>query len=331
MTLIQLFSDPPRYYSLIPFWFLNDDLDEDELRRQLDDFVAHGVYGVVPHARIGLPEDIAFMSDRYLHFLKVITEHAAERDMQVILYDEGMYPSGSAAGQVVAANPIHASRALERSSPRKLAEGEVLVTEIGDWWYINTRSGGTIRGVHFGTDDGEPGAPPSGDILNPEAVASFLHLVHDRHYEVLGEYFGNTISAIFTDEPDMLGRGHKRGVQPWTWEFPEFFIRLKGYDIVAHLPALWDDTYPDAARYREDFREATQERLRSAFYQPYYDWCEAHHVALTGHPAGSMDLGHLRYFHIPGQDVVWRYIEPFKDSALAGEHSTMAKCSLSAQ
>ncbi len=38
----------------------------------------------------------------------------------------------------------------------------------------------------------------------------------------------------------------------------------------------------------------------------------------------------LRHFQIPGQDVVWRYIEPGKDSALVGTHSTMAKCASSA-
>jgi hypothetical protein len=36
-----------------------------------------------------------------------------------------------------------------------------------------------------------------------------------------------------------------------------------------------------------------------------------------------------RYFHIPGQDLVWRYVTPGK-TALEGEHSTMAKCASSA-
>ncbi len=331
MTFQDLFANPPKRYTLVPFWFLNDALEEDEIRRQIDDFEAHGVYGFIPHARIGLPDDIPFMSERWLHFVKVAVDHAAAKNMVVFLYDEGMYPSGSCAGQVAAANPRHATRCLERRKTATLSDDEELVAEIDGYAYVNTRSGGTIRGVQYGMDDGEPGAPPSGDILNPESVASFLHLVHDRYAETLKEHFGKTVQAIFTDEPSMLGRGHKRGVQPWTWNLETFLERLLGYDFTPHLPALWDDTVPGSARYRADFQRALDVRLREAYYAPYQAWCEAHGVALTGHPAGPMDMGTLRHFHIPGQDIVWRYIEPYQDKSLEGPQSTMAKCSASAQ
>ena len=42
-----------------------------------------------------------------------------------------------------------------------------------------------------------------------------------------------------------------------------------------------------------------------------------------------MDIGAERYFQIPGQDLVWRYVEP-GPKALEGQHSTMAKCASSA-
>ncbi len=331
-ALFDRFINPPRDYTLIPFWFLNDDLQEEELRRQLDDFAAHGVYGVLPHARMGLPRELAFMSDNWLHMLKVCVDHAAEKDMRIILYDEGMYPSGSCAGQVVAANPRHATRALERRRKgASLEEDETLVYEDNDYAYVNTRSGGKIRGVHYGMDDGEADAPPSADILNPEAVASFLHLTHDRHYEVLGEHFGKTIIAIFTDEPNVLGRGAKKGVKPWTWDLPAFLEAYLGYDFLPHLNALWRENEAEAAPFQRDFARAVNARLEQAYYKPYAEWCTAHGIDLTGHPAGSMDIGTLQYFQVPGQDVVWRYLEPFQDKALEGPHATMGKCSSSAK
>lgn len=53
-------------------------------------------------------------------------------------------------------------------------------------------------------------------------------------------------------------------------------------------------------------------------------------MALTGHPSAPDDIGLLKYFDIPGQDVVWRYAEPDKLSAIEGEQSTQCKCASSA-
>ena len=332
MATLQQFMDAPREFSLIPFWFWNDELTEEEIKRQIDDFEAHGVYGFIPHARIGLPDSIGFASEAWLHFTKVAVDYAAAKGMIVALYDEGMYPSGSCAGKVVAENPRYATRSLERRPKDQPVTGdEELVAASGGVLYVNRRSNGHIRGVHYGEDDGEPGAPPSGDLLNPESTACFFRLALDSHYEALKEHFGKTVKAVFTDEPSVLGRGAIKDVKPWTWGFETFLSTYLGYDFLPHLEALWSDDYPDAGKYRQDFDRAVNARLEQTYYAPYSRWCEAHGVALTGHPAHPGDIGVSKYFQIPGQDIVWRYIEPFQDKSLEGEQSTMAKCSASAQ
>lgn len=331
MGFAETFADPPREYSLVPFWFWNDDLSEAELKRQIDDFEAHGVHGFVPHPRIGLPESIGFMSERFLHFLRVAVDYAAEKGMMVYLYDEGMYPSGSCAGQVVAADPRHAARCLQRRAKgAALGEDEELVAGDAAWDYVHTRSMGIIRGVHYLPDGGEF-SPPAGDILNPEATASFIRLVHDRYFDTLQDHFGKTVRGVFTDEPSPLGRGGREDVRPWTRGFADFLQARLGYDFRPHLAALWDETLPDADLHRRDFYGSVAARLHETFYAPCSRWCEAHGVALTGHPAGGDDIGAERFFHIPGQDVVWRYLEPDTPKALEGEQSTMGKCSSSAQ
>ena len=103
-----------------------------------------------------------------------------------------------------------------------------------------------------------------------------------------------------------------------------------GYDFTPHLPALLFDDEPDAARHRRDWRRAVRARLEETYYEPLHRWCEAHGVALTGHPAEPDDIGPLRHFRIPGQDVVWRRVLPGAPSALEGPESTQAKCSSSA-
>ena len=52
---LSTFLDPPTEFSVLPFWFWNDDLDADEIRRQIADFEAHGVHGFIIHPRVGLP------------------------------------------------------------------------------------------------------------------------------------------------------------------------------------------------------------------------------------------------------------------------------------
>jgi hypothetical protein len=110
----------------------------------------------------------------------------------------------------------------------------------------------------------------------------------------------------------------------------EHVNRILGYDFTPHLPALWDASEPEAVHYRQAYAYALSMRLEETFYQPLSVWCEAHGLALTGHPAKGDDIGPLRYFQIPGQDLVWRWVLPDQPSALEGSESTQAKCSASA-
>ena len=67
--------------------------------------------------------------------------------------------------------------------------------------------------------------------------------------------------------------------------------------------------------------------MSESYYQQISQWCEEHGIALAGHPGESDDIGLLKYFYIPGQDLVWRYVAPEDEKALVGRESTMGKCS----
>ena len=372
MSLEQLrkqFLEPADEFTPIPFWFWNAHLTEAEIVRQIHDFKAKGVNGFVIHPRIGIPKEIEYLSDQFMGLAACAVETAAQLGMKVILYDEGMYPSGSAHGQVVARNPRYASRglqlreytvtgslelvpelepdeelisiqaarktgdkALDPASLRilKLQDGKIVFTapDQGPWvvlLFVATYSRGTIRGIHFGEDDGQPGAPPSADLLNPAAVKTFIEITHERYYQALGKHFGHTIIAMFTDEPAILGRRGKRGLRPWTDGFLLWYEQHGGTEL--DLAALWLDIGPDTEHKRRVYKQAVNALLEQSYYQQISEWCTQHKIALTGHPERSTDIGLLKYFHIPGQDVVWRWVAPENELAVTGEHSTMAKCS----
>jgi hypothetical protein len=359
--------EPSPEFSLAPFWFWNDRLSEKEIARQLDDFKAHGVYAFVIHPRAGLPRDIGWMSDNMIKFMRFAIEQAAKRNMWVVLYDEGMYPSGSSSGQVVAENPAFRTRGLfhidldeaepgiTQSGIKIGQDGEPALSENQNLVAIVRRKTNghriavvdrairdgysVIRGLHFLEEDPPrrenhrevpENAPPGGDILNSESVACFIRLVYQRYYDEFKEHFGKTVKAIFTDEPSMLARRAERGAMPGTTGILKHVNSYLGYDFRPYLPALWYDDEPDAERYRRDYKQALQHRLEETFYAQISNWCREHGVALTGHPAAPDDIGQLRYFQIPGQDIVWRYIEPARPSAIEGAQSTVGKCASSA-
>jgi hypothetical protein len=353
-ALPSQWNTPPSEFSLAPFWFWNDALEKSEIARQMDEFQAHGVDAFVIHPRVGLPRDHGWMSRPLLEKMRFAIEQAKARRMWIILYDEGMYPSGSSSGQVVAENPMYQCRGLTRINldtvkPDCVIQGVAIDKDRQPALTLNQTLAATvayegqryaiidrpidavIRGLHFINEDSdEPpeDSPPATDLLNPDAVGCFIRLVYERYYEEFGDYFGNVITAIFTDEPMLLGRPRETGIMPGTTDILSHVNDFLGYDFTPFLPALWDDDAPETIR--RDYERAVENRLESTYYAQLYAWCEKRGIALTGHPAKPDATSHLRYFHIPGQDIVWRDIEPDKPSALEGRQSTQAKAASSA-
>ncbi|MDW7656933.1 MAG: hypothetical protein SCM11_07135, partial [Bacillota bacterium] len=227
--IFDAYQNPPAQFSPVPMWFWNDDLDTGEIQRQVLSFHQSEVDAFVIHPRMGLPRRIPYLSDTYLDYVVCAVETAAQYGMTVFLYDEAMYPSGSAHGLVVAANPAYAAQALVRVAqpmgnsitglPGRLVHRMTAADSSGqavDLLFVQTGSGGKIRGVHFGEDDNQPDAPQAADLMNPEAMACFIRLTYDRYYQRLAPWFGTTIQAFFTDEPSLLGRGNMKGKIPWT-------------------------------------------------------------------------------------------------------------------
>jgi hypothetical protein len=285
------------------------------------------------------------MSGALLGFMRLACEEARRRGLRVILYDEGMYPSGSSSGLVVRENPAYRCRAWTVRRSPELGTGETLVGEArrssGErWWVVDRPIPSVIRGLHYlGEDDGGPGSPGSdaeetpaaADLLNREAMAAYLRLTHDRYAGVLGEFFGSTVTGIFTDEPSLLGRPprfdtpHVAG----TTGLLAHLERLTGIDFSQKLAGLFFEDESGAGETRRKYERAVRMRMEETYYGPMSAWCEGHGLELMGHPEKPDDLALQRYFHIPGQDLVWRWVLP-GPTATRGPQSTQAKSAASA-
>lgn len=368
--LAEAFATPPRSAGAWAFWFLNDEVDEAELSRQLEEFAGAGFGGVCPCARVGLPPGIGYLTDRWWQLLRHVVAECARLGLEVILYDEASYPSGSANGAVAAADPEHASRCLasaERvvdlapgavayarpnlgrglwdrrvatvltpaSGPARLVQPDAAglvrldAAELGPGRhrvtaFFDCPSGGTIRGAHAWQDDGSALAPASADLLNPDAVASFLRLTHDAYAAHVGEWFGSTVVAMFTDEPQITGREPRPGSVTWTPGFEHDLARAAGVEVSDALAAL-PEVFVPGSRWAAAHARAVSERLARVYYGAQRAWCDGHGLALTGHPHEADELRALDAFTWPGQDTVWRWVLPGA-SALHGPQSAAARC-----
>ena len=110
--ILREILQPDIEFTPIPFWFFNDTFEEEKVKNQLTDYVGRGINGIVLHPRIGVPKEMPYLSEEYFSAVRFIVKTAAELEMKVVLYDEGMYPSGSAHGKVVEANAEFASKGI---------------------------------------------------------------------------------------------------------------------------------------------------------------------------------------------------------------------------
>jgi hypothetical protein len=82
----KLFQNPPKPYREAPFWSWNDDLDPQELVRQIELMDQAGWGGFFMHSRVGLKTP--YLGARWMDCIRTSTAAARQRGMQAWIYDE---------------------------------------------------------------------------------------------------------------------------------------------------------------------------------------------------------------------------------------------------
>ncbi len=129
------------------------------------------------------------------------------------------------------------------------------------------------------------------DVLNAEAVATFINLTHERYRQRYADKFGTRILSIFTDETE----------PGWSSRIPVDFEAAYGYRLKDALPALHDESHPDYLRVAHDLYTLKYRMFCEAYEGPVSAWCRAHGIAYSGEKP-PLRLAQLRYADIPGCD-----------------------------
>lgn len=350
-TLTTHFAKPGAAYRPMLFWMWNGDITREGIAEQLAEFAAKGAGGVFLHPMgesFRLRDFVkginpGYLTDEYFELVRYAAECARDLGLYLWLYDEGGWPSGSAQGKVVEGHPelagkrlhVHRLRTADPSSLPGNIIAAVGLPEMGVPEPLDLRDVAQGLWPHdeilaFTLEaDGYPI-----DVLSPAAVKRFIDVTHERYAAVMGEFFGNTIPGMFTDETSLGGAADAAAV-PWTRDLLEVLSEQMGRDARAYLPLLFsrDAVGIDVFnRYSEheiiaarcEYYDVVTRRFGEAYWRRITDWCAENGLIHTGHVGGednlpdNLSFGHFfrtaGVLHAPGVDAIWRQLFPGQDN-----------------
>ncbi len=348
----ELFKNPTSEYRGTPFWSWNCKLDKNELMWQIEMLKEMGFGGFHMHVRSGMATP--YLGEEFMDLVASCVDKAKKEDMLAWLYDEDRWPSGFAGGYVTKDPQYRIKYLLFTPTPYEVEGGKV---RIGNEQATAVRSGlGTLMATFdvLLDENGclksyriiKEGEQPAGrlwyaylesprcsprfngytyaDTMSKKAIDRFIEITHEAYRKKVGGEFGETIPAIFTDEPQFTHKTTLRFADvpqdvslPWTDDLCETFAAsYGGEDLMSHIPELfWELPDKKVSLIRYHYHDHVCERFASAFADNIGTWCRNNGIMLTGHmmkeptllsqtSAVSEAMRSYRAFQLPGIDML---------------------------
>ncbi len=301
-----LLKNPAAAYRAKPFWSWNGDLEEQELLRQIDAMKEMGFGGFFMHSRTGLQTE--YMGEEWFRLIRRCAEYGAAQGMEVWLYDEDRWPSGTCGG-LVTENPDFRMRYISEydsdedafAAPdfdKIIARYAVLFKgdRIADIKEVSCTAE-TPAGYSYlvyaeermACDDFYNGAAYL-DTMNADAVDAFLASTHGVYAARCGEMFGKEIKGIFTDEPHRgavfsgfsMNNANRARMIPYTGG--AFARYREKYGEAVCVPDLYyfrEGKEESETSYR--YLDVLDDLFTENYAKKYGDWCRSHDLLFTGH------------------------------------------------
>lgn len=339
---VELYKSPTSEYRGAPFWAWNCRLEKEELKRQIEIFKKMGFGGFHMHSRSGMATE--YLGEEFMNLVKACRDKAEEENMLAWLYDEDRYPSGIAGGYVTktkafrqkllifSENPVEfypKEEAVKEGLPYLLAvfDAELENGLLKSYKMIDAdQTAEHIKRYAYVTTPPESGwfnGQTYVDTMSKEAMKKFIDITYETYKDAVGDSFGKSVPAIFTDEPQIarkqslkFAESHEDARVPWTTDFNETYTEKYGEDLISKIPEIfWDlsDGRVSVARYH--YHDHVCDRFTEAFAKQCGTWCNEHGIALTGHmmeeptlETQTHSLGEAmrayEWFGIPGIDIL---------------------------
>lgn len=324
--LKQLLADPPSEYRSAPLWDWNEQISEEGIDFQMNEFKKAGIGGVFVHPRPGLLTE--YLSEDWFHLFDYTVQKGRELGMKVWIYDENSYPSGFAGGHVPAEMPdsykhgAGLSMEVQQQLNVVLSDTVSVVLKKTDAGFTDITSAVDQekgqKGTYYIFRKTYPAKSPwyGGftyvDLLYKGVTEKFLDVTMTKGYEKNSADFGLTLPGIFTDEPNLEAAMSKGTLIRWTPDLFEVFQQHWGYDLKVNLPSLVEET-GNWKKVRHDYYELILELFVDRWAKPWSKYCDEKNLDWTGHywehgwpePTHGFDEAAFYIWHqMPGVDML---------------------------
>lgn len=309
------FKNPERKYAIYPI--IHARLQNQQLVDNYDKRWFAGVVGNVDYDTPDFPND-----DTVWRAAADGARAYLDRGMQVWLYDEKGYPSGTAGGYVTEEYPDYIAKGLYcfrywltikgprayRSDVPGDALWRALLLPVGGGDPIDVTYGLNDKNVlHFdvpageyrllmlakrrlfdGTHATESHSEPRNyiSLSNRAATQAFINCTHENYKRHLSDCFGRGIPATFTDEPSLIAWNINKSVWPmlpWLDSYPDDFYARYGYDFALACVAVVWGAGEQVIKRRCDFWNFIADTVADSYFATIQQWCHQNGLKSSGH------------------------------------------------
>lgn len=266
------------------FWAINDVLEVGRLKDQLYEMKQLGLNGVIFHPRY-YPKTPEYLGQEYMDILSEVILYAKSIQMEFWIYDENGWPSGTASGKVLEANPDSSCMWLS------LEGGKIQINE-----------------------------KKAVSSLNTKTTQSFIDITFEGYKQGLDPLAFDYVTGFFSDEVGFLdghGASFDKGGVPWCEQFEQLYEDKYGESIMPYLSLL----FVEGEGYqliRQRYWELLTDILAKVFYEPINEWCISNGKKYTAHLKGEENpffqvsysgscYQILKQVNVPAIDALERY------------------------
>ncbi len=336
-ALRQGFLNPtPDARPIMRWWWFGPAVVKPELEKELETMRSAGIGGVeiqpvypmsLDNPAKGI-KNLRYLSPEFLDDVSFANKTARSLGLRVDITLGSGWPYGGptttldlAAGRLkVIAVPVTGSK----MTPPNLAEGDSLVAAFIVSGTERSFNPATARGFdpstalpfainsndtalfffasHTGQRVKRAAYGAEGYVLDHFSRAAIEEHLNDVGAPLVKAFENQPPYSVFSDSLEVYG-------SDWTPNLPAEFKRLRGYDLIPHLPELLAGGTPQAEAVRHDWGQTLSDLVRDNYLTPITQFAEAHHTLFRSQTYGlpAVTLADEAVPNLPeGEGPQWR-------------------------